>query len=275
MRHERVSLGRLLPPALEMREVMTMEGLDELADSMRRLGLKQPILVRPEGEKLRIIAGARRHEAAKRLQWDEVDVLIEDVDEHQEEEIKIHENLKREDVDPVEEAHYYKRLHEERGWTVDDLVKATGRTLNYLEGRMEIARWDSSVKAAISARAVPIAVGREVMRFPAGDVRLQMLQSAAQFNATARVVRSWYDRWTAEQSGAQDSAGAEGPKEPAAVRQPHVVFCEFCGEDTSGMVVHWVPVSQQCLGVMHQARADYEAKKAAAARVLEERPVDR
>jgi ParB/RepB/Spo0J family partition protein len=264
-----IPVGKLLPPALEMRDVMTMEGLDELADSVRKHGLLQPLLVRPEGDSYRIIAGARRFEVLKRLQIDEARCTVVSADSRQSEEMKIHENLKREDVDPVEEADYYMRLYHDEGWSVDDLVRATGRSLGYVEGRLEMAGWPEAVKGALKAKAVTIAVARELVKFRDEEVRHRFLHSAAAFGAPSNVVKGWREKWEADER-AESARAAGGPAASARDVSPAPpILCALCGEDTTGMIVEYLPVTRRCAQEIAFIRVETEKRRADAARARE------
>ena len=266
MQTRMIPVGDLLPPVIEMREVMTLEGLDELAASINKNGLLQPLTVRVEGEKFRIIAGARRFEACRRIQMPDIPCSIVDVDDQTAEEMKIHENLKREDVDPVEESNYYMRLYSDMGWSVDDLVARTGRTQAYIDGRLEIAAWPQDIKDALQSKAIPIAVGRELVKFKDEDVRRGFLRSAADFNAAASLVRSWRERWVAEKEMAdrQATQAADGSAPPPP--PPPLVLCAFCGEDLAGHIVQYVPVSQRCFGEMQYISAESMRRRSDAER---------
>jgi len=257
-----IPVEKLLPPDIEMREVMTLEGLDELAASIQKNGVLQPLLVRPEGDGYRIIAGARRFECVKRLQLKEVKCSVTMADGKEAEELKIHENLKREDVDPVEEANYYLRLVREQDWSVDDLVGATGRSLNYIDGRLEMAQWPENIKSALSAKAITIAVARELVKFKDAETLGRFLHAAAGFGAPASVVRAWREKHEAEQL-AEERRAAGGPDapQPERVAAP-IILCELCGENTEGLIVEYVPVSQRCRREMQFIRMETEKRRA-------------
>jgi ParB family chromosome partitioning protein len=67
-----IPLSKIRPPDVEMRETMTHEGLDELKDSIKLIGLRQAITVRPKGDGYEVVAGARRFECVRSLGWREV-----------------------------------------------------------------------------------------------------------------------------------------------------------------------------------------------------------
>lgn len=126
-----LGVGQLSPGTVQPRQSFDEEALAELADSIRQHGLLQPILVRPDksqDDQYEIIAGERRWRAAQKAQLHDVPVVILDLTDVEALEIGLIENLQREDLNPVEEAHGYKKLQEEYGHTQEQIAEALGRS---------------------------------------------------------------------------------------------------------------------------------------------------
>jgi len=254
MKVENIATSKVSAPTVEMRETMTHEGIEELMASIKEIGIRQALTVRRRGDGFEVVAGARRLECARRLALPTVPCVVEDADDRRLEIIKIHENLKREDVDPVEEGAYYRRLVDELGFSMDDLAKATGRGYEYLDGRLEICRWDEQIKDAVKAKAISLAVARELMKFPDAETRGRYLAAGANNGVTARTMESWRLQWEADQkpAGEKPDGGSEAPAAPA----PYVPkqFCAICGENLHGVITFYVPVSQKCLDMLNEEK---------------------
>lgn len=112
------------------------EALAELAQSIKELGIVQPLTVRKLGNQYQIIAGERRYRAAKLAGLTEVPAYIRDVDDEQVLELSLVENIQREDLDPIEIAISYQRLMEECNLTQELLSDRVGKkratVANYL-----------------------------------------------------------------------------------------------------------------------------------------------
>lgn len=256
MRVENIPTAQVAAPTVEMRETMTHEGIEELMQSIKEIGIRQALTVKRRGDGYEVVAGARRLECARRLGLLTVPCVVEDADARRMEIIKIHENLKREDVDPVEEAAYYRRLVDEMGFSLDDLARATGRWYEYLEGRLAICKWDAQIKEAVKAKAITLAVAKELMKFPDEETRGRYLAAGANNGVTARTMESWRLQWEAERdSGAKPPEGVEAA---TAAPVPYVPkqFCALCGENLHGMITFFVPVSQKCLDMMNEGKAE-------------------
>lgn len=119
----------LQPGQYQPRRVMTEEGLDELADSIKAQGMIQPIVIRPVGnQKYEIIAGERRWRAAQRAGLHEVPVIIKEVPDEAAIAMALIENIQREDLNAMEEAYALQRLMQEFGLTHQQTADAVGKS---------------------------------------------------------------------------------------------------------------------------------------------------
>jgi ParB family transcriptional regulator, chromosome partitioning protein len=112
-RVQNVPLNRIRPSALQPRKQFSEESLKELADSIREQGIVQPLIVRPRGEFFELIAGERRWRAAQLLHLPEVPVIAREADDRSVLELALIENLQRENLNAIEEAHGYAQLAEQ------------------------------------------------------------------------------------------------------------------------------------------------------------------
>ncbi len=134
-----VPIEQLTPSAHQPRRSFDEDELESLADSMRRHGLLQPLLVRPKGDQgYEIVAGERRWRAAQRAGLDEVPVLIRELGERETLEIALVENVQRKDLSPLEEADAYRRLTDEFGHTQEDIASVLGRSRSHVANTIRL-----------------------------------------------------------------------------------------------------------------------------------------
>ena len=110
------------------RKYFNEEKLKELATSIEQHGVIQPIIVKKEGERYKIIAGERRYRAARLAGLNEVPVIVRDMDEQETLEVSLIENLHREDLNPMEEAEAIEKLIEEHDLTQEQAAQKLGRS---------------------------------------------------------------------------------------------------------------------------------------------------
>ena len=124
--------------------------IDELAASIRRHGILQPILVREATDGgYQIVAGERRWRAAQRAQLHEVPVLVRQLDESDVLEIAIVENVQRADLDPIEEAAGYRLLVERFGHTQDAIAEALGKSRSHVANLMRLLQLPEKVQRMV------------------------------------------------------------------------------------------------------------------------------
>lgn len=104
------------------------ESLDELVQSIKQHGIIQPLIVTKQSNRYQLIAGERRLRSAKRLGLPSVPAVVRDSRELEQLEIAIVENVQRQDLNPVEEAHAYQQLAEEFGLTQEDIARKVGKS---------------------------------------------------------------------------------------------------------------------------------------------------
>ena len=131
---EPVDEVRLLPIHLidpnrdQPRRSFDEAALNELADSIRAVGVIQPIIVKPEGERYTIIAGERRYRASRIAEQAEIPAIVRDWDAQKRLEAALIENLQRDDLNPVEEAMGVRQLMDEAGMTQEEAARRLGKS---------------------------------------------------------------------------------------------------------------------------------------------------
>ncbi len=125
-----VSIEDLVPNPDQPRKTFTQESLDDLAESIRRHGLLQPLLVHQEKSgKYIIIAGERRYRAAQIAGLEQLPVIVRNQDdENHRIELSLVENIQREDLDPIEEAQAYAKLMEITSATQEGVAEMVGKS---------------------------------------------------------------------------------------------------------------------------------------------------
>jgi ParB family chromosome partitioning protein len=116
------------PNLSQPRKAFDKESLEQLADSIRHVGVLQPILVMENGTRYRIIAGERRYRASRLAGLTTVPCIVRGLDETQQLEAALVENLQREDLNPIEEAQAIRNLMEQCGYTQEEAAKRLGKS---------------------------------------------------------------------------------------------------------------------------------------------------
>ena len=137
----KISIKDLSRNKLQPRKNFSKESLEELTNSIRKQGVIQPIVVRPDKTndgKYEIIAGERRWLASQNAGLHEVPVVILDVDDVKSLEFAIVENVQRQDLNPIEEAKGYQRLIDDFNYNQDKLSKFIGKSRSYIANSLRL-----------------------------------------------------------------------------------------------------------------------------------------
>jgi ParB family transcriptional regulator, chromosome partitioning protein len=125
------------------------EALKELAGSIKKHGILQPLVVTPNGDHYELIAGERRLRASKLAGLTKVPVVIREAKDHQKLELAIIENVHRSDLNPIDEALSYRHLIEQFNYTQEQAAEAVGKSRTVVANKLRILTLPTDIKRAI------------------------------------------------------------------------------------------------------------------------------
>jgi ParB/RepB/Spo0J family partition protein len=166
MREFRELSIELIDESDNIRRSFSEEKLQELASSIRQRGVLKPILVRPNGERFKLIDGWRRLSAAKLAECRTIPVRVRDIDENAAEEEMIIANLHHEDVTPLDGATSYQRLLD-KGRTVDELAARLGKTKRYIYQVLTLNRLVPEAQDLLAQDILPLNYAIQLAAVPA------------------------------------------------------------------------------------------------------------
>ena len=158
-----LNINLIDPNPDQPREDFNREKIEELARSINRHGILQPIIVRKKGNRYIIIAGERRWRAAKLLKFKTIPAIIKDTDEKQMYMMALVENIQREDLDPIEEARGIKRLMDEYGLTQEDVSDEVGKSRSAIANTLRLLNLPQWIQKLIREDALSSGHGRAIL----------------------------------------------------------------------------------------------------------------
>ena len=159
---KQAAIATLRVSALQPRRAFDEAGLAELAASITEKGVLQPLLVRPAQGGYEIVAGERRFRAAQRAGLDRVPVVVRELTDRQTLEIAIIENLQREDLTPMEEAHAFQQLMG-FGLTQEQVAEAVGKSRSAVANTLRLLTLPVAAMEALEAGAISAGHGRAIL----------------------------------------------------------------------------------------------------------------
>lgn len=162
----------LAPGPFQPRVRMTAESLSELTDSIRRQGVLQPLLVRPDPARqgaYQIIAGERRWRASRAAGLREVPVLIRALTDVEAMAAALVENLQRDDLNPIEEAEGYRRLMKEFKLTQDEMADTVAKSRSHIANMLRLLQVTGEVRRGVEAGLLSAGHARALLNHPKPD----------------------------------------------------------------------------------------------------------
>lgn len=156
-RLDTLRISMIEPDRNQPRKKFDDASLAELSDNIARLGLLQPIVVRPGvGGRYTIIAGERRWRAARLAGLTELPVIIREASDREASELALIENLQREDLDPIEEASAYKRLSDEYSMTQEEIAASVGKSRAAVANSLRLLKLPEKAQKALSSGEITV-----------------------------------------------------------------------------------------------------------------------
>ena len=142
---QNLKLTEIEPNEEQARKVFNEESIEELAESIKKYGVIQPIIVTKKGSFYQIIAGERRWRASKKAGMTEIPAIVRDDDERKNREISLIENIQREDLNPIDKARGIKVLMEEYALTQQEVADILGKSRSSIANSVRILNLDERV----------------------------------------------------------------------------------------------------------------------------------
>ena len=158
-----IPIEDIYPNANQPRTHFDEKALQELAESIKVLGIIQPITVRKDGAKFEIISGERRYRASKMVGLKEIPAYVRLVNDQELLEMALVENIQREDLDAIEVALTYQRLLEEIGLTQEALSQRVGKERSTITNSIRLLKLNPDVQQAIRNGNISAGHGRAIL----------------------------------------------------------------------------------------------------------------
>lgn len=199
------------------------EELDELALSIEKDGLLQPILVREDAEGYEIIAGERRWQASQLAGLKKVPVRIKEADDMKVLELALIENLQRSDLNPIEEAYGYKRMMERGNRTQSEVASAVSKGRSTIANALRLLDLPEDAQQMLYEEKITAGHARAILAIPSDEGRAKLTEKLAKEKLSVREAESL----------ARLIAGREKQKNNPVKKPPKPCFFRRAAKDLS------------------------------------------
>ena len=194
----KLKISEIEPNRSQPRKEFDEESLSELADSISKHGLLQPILVRPLTlGGYEIVAGERRYRASRMAGLTEVPVIIRELSEAETMELALIENLQREDLTPLEEALGYDALMNEHGFTQEEVARSVGKSRPAVANALRLLRLPESIAAYLKEDKISAGHARALLTLPSEEIMQEVCEQIVKNDLSVRQVEKLCKKLTA------------------------------------------------------------------------------
>ena len=214
-----LEIDHISPNPYQPRQDFEDEALDELAESIKQLGIIQPITVRAlNGGRFEVISGERRLRAARRAGLKRVPAYVREADTEEMLEMALVENVQREELNPVEVALGYQRLMEECGLRQEQVAERVGKKRTTVANFLRLLRLPPRIQAALRQRSVSVGHARSLINVEDEEFQLHLLEEIQHKDLSVREVEDRVRSWRKRQKALEDTDAS--PQTPDLATPP-------------------------------------------------------
>lgn len=217
--YREISVSEIRPNPYQPRSTFDDEALGALADSIREVGILQPVLVRPAEGGFELIAGERRWRAAQRVGLKTIPALVRETDDTAALEHALVENLQRDDLNPLEEAAAYQQLIEDFGLTHEQVASRVGKSRASVSNTLRLLQLPPSIQRAIRERQLSMGHARALLGTPDRSFQEALALQIIKDDLSVRHVEGVVKAHNGESTGDTRSAPTGSRLRPAGLAE--------------------------------------------------------
>ncbi|MDA2910990.1 ParB/RepB/Spo0J family partition protein [Nitrospiraceae bacterium AH_259_D15_M11_P09] len=184
---QRIPLEQILPNPFQPRKNFSETDISELADSINKNGVLQPILVRRKGDgRYELIAGERRLRAAKLGGLSTIPAMVRNSTDEQTIELALVENLQRKDLNPIETARAYQRLITEFAFTQEKLAEQLGKERSSVANTLRLLNLPNEIQLLVESMKLTTGHAKVILGLPRPEVQLKFARKIVQGQLSVR-----------------------------------------------------------------------------------------
>ena len=213
-----IDINVIVPNPTQPRTDFDENAINELAESIKTLGIIQPLTLRKKDDKYEIISGERRYRASKIAGLTEVPAYITEADDSKALQMALVENIQREDLNSIEVAITYNRLIEECHLTQEELSTRLGKGRSTIANSLRLLRLPDQMQAALRNKVITEGQIRPLISLDDPNLQLDLFQKVLNYGLSARQVEMLVKDpdgyvFELEQKAQDEGNGAENPDE--------------------------------------------------------------
>jgi ParB family chromosome partitioning protein len=208
-----LELGKITTNPFQPRTHFNEEALEELSQSIKELGVIQPITVRKKGNAFELISGERRLRASEMAELKTIPAYVRLADDQESLEMALVENIQRQDLDPIEIGLSYQRLIEEIKLTQDQLSSRVGKKRSTITNYMRLLKLDPIIQTGIRDSFITMGHGRALINIESPAEQIKLYKTIVKKGLSVRETEALVRKSKAPKQS------SETPYQPAYIQQ--------------------------------------------------------
>lgn len=241
-----IKLKDIDQPKRTIRDEIKLEGIEELATSIKELGLINEINLKKVGKRYEIIAGHRRYLAHEKLGLKQIRATIEERSQEETEEVKIAENIIREDLNPIELANVLLYMQNKLKISLPRMAKRLGKTVRWVEQKTTLLKLPAELIQALKDRLISEKVAKELANIDEEIERKRLLSYAIANGVTWKVVNEWVTNYKLNRGIEEQIINKEVSQAEIQQRTIVKVKCMLCGKEEEITEMRYEPCHSEC-----------------------------
>ena len=185
-RYAEIDIDQIKPNPYQPRVKFEEESIRELAESIKKAGVIQPIVVAPEKDYYQIITGERRWRAAQKIGFKKIPVIVKNIPKEQQIELSLIENLQREDLNPIEIAQAYKQMSELLNLTHQEIAERVGKDRASVTNYLRLLKLPEEIQNALLENKISMGHARALLALENEELQLKITREIVNKNLSVR-----------------------------------------------------------------------------------------
>jgi ParB family chromosome partitioning protein len=214
---------------------MDEDKLLDLKQSISSIGILHPLVVLPFEDKFILISGYRRLAVAKQLLYPSIPAIVLQTGIDDAEIIRLHENIYREDISPIQEAAAFFRLEHTYHFNREKIAKITGRSKSYVTQRIQILDYPADIQDLLASSVLSYSLARELIRVKDPKQRQYFSTMIVTSGATVRTLLAWIKDYESNLPPVSDPPLDTATASPSTTDFSPPLNCTFCGNSSGDL----------------------------------------
>ncbi len=220
-----IDVDRIEPNPEQPRKRFQQNELQELSETIKNVGVIEPIIVRKENEKYILISGERRWRATKLAGFKKIPAIIKNVDEIKSAELAIIENIQREDLTPIEEARAYERLIKLTNLNIKEIAERVGKDRSTISNLLRLLKLPEEIQQLVEEKKLTAGQARPLLSIADKKMMIHLANKIVQEGWNARRVEDEVAKITHPVS--TTSKGESNDKDPSILEVEKKIRAKF------------------------------------------------